>query len=89
MYVFPPSAILADTKPVYHTSVPSLFDITLDQIGYGLDKGSFSSAQLVKAYLARIEEVNNTFRAVIEVNPDAFRIAQHLDNEMRTSGRRG
>ncbi|PVH82022.1 amidase signature enzyme [Cadophora sp. DSE1049] len=41
------------------------------------------------AYLARIAEVNNTFHAVTEVNPDALAIAAELDAERSTGSIRG
>jgi hypothetical protein len=79
----------AHPNPLRRTIMPSLFNIKLEEIEYGLDHGTFSSAQLVKAYLTRIEETNDTFCAVIETNPDALTIAQRLDAEMECSGRRG
>jgi amidase len=51
-----------------------------------LDDGLFTSVELTRAYLARIDEVNNDFRAVTEVNPDALDIAAQLDSE-RAEGR--
>ena len=41
---------------------------------------------MLKAYIQRIREVNPLFNAVGEINPDAFLIAQDLDNE-RAAGR--
>ena len=41
---------------------------------------------MLKAYIQRIREVNPLLNAVGEVNPDAFLIAQDLDNE-RAAGR--
>lgn len=43
-------------------------------------------AKYQKAYIQRISEVNPLLHAVSEINPDAFLIAQHLDNE-RAAGR--
>jgi amidase len=44
---------------------------------------------IVKAYIARIEESNEEFRAVIEINRDAIRAAELLDEERHRSGSRG
>ena len=44
---------------------------------------------LVKTYIARIEEVNEEFSAVLEINSDAVSIAKELDDERNRSGRRG
>lgn len=43
-------------------------------------------AKCQKAYIQRISEVNPLLHAVSEINPDAFLIAQDLDNE-RAAGR--
>ncbi|KAF8994513.1 amidase signature enzyme [Cyathus striatus] len=58
----------------------------------GLDNGLFTSVDLVKAYFARIEEVNlkgPELRAVLEMNPSALAIAAELDKERKTKGKRG
>ena len=68
--------------------VPSLLNVTLEEIAVGLDLGSFSAVDLVKSYLARIDEADGTFRSVVELDPDAIQTASNLDIEMRKSGRR-
>lgn len=70
-------------------TVPSLVTITIDEIGYGLDHGTFTAVHLVNAHIARIHEVNQVFNAVLEINPDALDIAKELDAEMKVHGRRG
>lgn len=72
-----------------HDHIPSLLNCTLVEIAEGLDHGTFSSAQLVEAYLARIAEVNDEYHAVIEVNPEALEIAKAMDGERKLSGARG
>lgn len=71
------------------TALPSLATITLDDIASGLDENRFTSVDLVRAYIARIHEVNQHVNAVLEINPDAIDIAQKLDSERRRQGRRG
>ncbi|KAH6615781.1 putative amidase [Chaetomium sp. MPI-SDFR-AT-0129] len=71
------------------TILPSLLDITLDDIAAGLDHGRFTVVDLVRAYIKRIGEVDDHFRSIIEINPDAEAIAQSLDAEIKTTGRRG
>ncbi|KAH6607291.1 amidase-like protein [Trichoderma cornu-damae] len=63
--------------------LPLLLDATLDELRVGLDSGSFTSLDLVRAYLGRINEVNWRLRAVTEINPDALSIAFELDYERR------
>lgn len=64
---------------------PKLLDATLDELRAGLDSGSFTSVDLVRAYIARIEEVNPLLHAVNEINPDIISIATEKDKE-RFSG---
>jgi amidase len=66
-----------------------LIDITLEEIASGLDTRKFTAVDLTIAYIARIEEVNDIFHAVLEVNKDAISIAKALDWELKISGRRG
>ena len=68
---------------------PGLLNITLEQVAEGLDRGKFTSVDLVKAYTARIEECNEEFRSVLQLNPDAVHVAELLDQERGRSGRRG
>ena len=65
--------------------LPQLLDATLGELRTGLDSGSFTSVDLVKAYIARIDEVNSRLHAVNEGNPDAIAIAAEKDRE-RQSG---
>lgn len=68
---------------VSKASLPPLLDATLDQLSYGLDHGLFTSVDLVKAYIARIEETNGELHAVTEINPDALALAASLDASRR------
>jgi amidase len=45
--------------------------------------GALTSAQLCAAYLKRIEALNSTLHAVLEVNPDALPTAEALDKERK------
>ncbi|KAH8585361.1 amidase [Bisporella sp. PMI_857] len=68
------------------TEYPSLLEATIETLIDGLARKRFTSVDLVKAYLARIAEVQDNFHAVTEVNPDALHIAAKLDVE-RSKGR--
>lgn len=61
------------------TDFPSLIDVDLDQLVAGLNSGLFTSVDLVKAYTARIYEMNSTLHMVTELNPDALAIAAKAD----------
>ncbi|KAK3071652.1 hypothetical protein LTR53_008252 [Teratosphaeriaceae sp. CCFEE 6253] len=64
---------------------PSLIEVDLEDLVDGLESGLFTSVDLVRAYEARIMEVNGTLHMVTELNPDALSIAAHLD-AMRANG---
>ncbi|KAH0341462.1 amidase, partial [Aureobasidium melanogenum] len=64
---------------------PSLINVTTEELATGLEAGRFTSVNLVKAYSARIMEMNSTLRMVTELNPDALAIAAELD-AMRANG---
>jgi len=61
-------------------NIPDLLSVTLDELADGLDKGHFTSVQLVQAYLARINETQPILRAVIETNPYALDEAKKADD---------
>ncbi|KAG5804317.1 hypothetical protein H9Q74_005164 [Fusarium xylarioides] len=69
--------------------LPALATATIDDIAHALDKNHFTSVDLVRAYIARVEDVNHVVNAVLEINPDAMSTAAELDRERRTQGRRG
>lgn len=68
---------------------PDLIHATTEELGTGLERGLFTSCDLVKAYIARIQEVNSTLHAVTEINPDALSIAAELDAERANGTTRG
>ncbi|KAH8842898.1 hypothetical protein MCOR27_000105 [Pyricularia oryzae] len=68
---------------------PSLIDATMVDIAKGLDTKLFTSVDLTKAYMARINEVNDYFHAVTEMNPDALKIAAEMDEERARGKTRG
>src|SRR5438552_14069429 len=51
--------------------------------------GQLTSKDLVMGYLDRIQSLNPLLNSVIETNPNAISIAQHLDNERRRGHVRG
>ena len=75
----PPSA-LAD-EPFIEATIPELQAL--------MASGQLTSKDLVKGYLRRIASLNPLLHSVIETNPNAVSIAQHLDNERRRGHVRG
>ncbi|KZT28518.1 amidase signature enzyme [Neolentinus lepideus HHB14362 ss-1] len=73
------------------TALPDLYEATVTELQAGLNAGEFTSVELVKAYFARISEVNlqgPALRAVIETNPSALAEAAALDAERKLLGPR-
>lgn len=60
---------------------PDLLDVGAEELVAGLESGAWTSVDLTKAYLLRIQEVDDILQAVIEINPDAISIAESLDEE--------
>ncbi|KAJ7026769.1 amidase signature enzyme [Mycena alexandri] len=78
-------------KAARAAALPDLYEASVPELQAGLDAGQFTSVDLVKAYFARIEEVNINgpgLRAVLELNPSALKQAALLDAERKLTGKR-
>ncbi|CAE7031191.1 Glutamyl-tRNA amidotransferase subunit A [Pyrenophora teres f. teres] len=64
----------------------TLEEATIDQLQKYLSDRILTSAQLLECYLNRAHQVNGYINSIIELNPDANRIAATLDAE-RAAGR--
>ena len=64
-------------------------EATIPELQAAMASGQLSSKDLVKGYLDRIQSLNPLLHSVIETNPNAVSIAQHLDNERRRGQVRG
>jgi amidase len=77
------------------TAVATAFELeemSVAELQDAMASGRYTSRQLVERYLERIDEIDrngSTLRSIIEVNPDARRIAGELDAERRQRGPRG
>ena len=74
--------------------VPSFeFDeITSGDLQAAMDAGKYTARSITEKYLARIDQIDKsgpTVNSVIEVNPDALKIADELDQERKQKGARG
>lgn len=75
-----PEAACARSRTAPST-LPDLLNITVDDIITGFAGQQFTAVDLINAYIARISEVQEQLRPVIEINPEAIEIAQALDDE--------
>jgi amidase len=62
---------------------------TIPELQAAMASGQLTSAGLTMGYISRIQSLNPTLHAVIEVNPDAIAIATSLDNERSAGHVRG
>jgi amidase len=62
---------------------------SIPELQAAMASGQLTSKDLVKGYLRRIGSLNSLLHSVIETNPNAVSIAQHLDNERRHGHVRG
>ena len=69
-----------------------LEEITVDAIQNGFKSGRFTAKTLTETFLARIDSIDRkgpALNAIIELNPDALKIAATLDAERKAKGIRG
>lgn len=66
-----------------------LHEKTIAELQGAMTRGEYSARGLVERYLQRIGQIDNTTRAIIELNPDALVIADALDEERQARGARG
>lgn len=82
---------LSDSKTGTNT-VFELEEETISSLREKLTSGKYTSEQLVKLYLDRIDSIDKNsihLNAVIEINPDAISIAKELDIELKSGKSRG
>ena len=87
-----PSWLQGQTRATQTSTVTVMDEISLDTLRSYLVSGQYTARALTQYYLSRIETVDQAgpqVNSVIEVNPDALRIADDLDRERRTKGPRG
>lgn len=70
-------------------TLPSLQDITIQELGHLLDSGAITSYDLTNLYIKRINSVNNELHAVIEVSNQALTVARQLDKDRTAGHKRG
>ncbi|MBQ0735505.1 amidase [Aquimarina celericrescens] len=71
------------SKPIETIDVSEL---TIAAIHRAYQEGTYTSNQLVKAYLHRIEDIDSTINSITTINPKALDIANQLDKEYQKTG---
>ncbi|HKS24065.1 MAG TPA: amidase [Thermoanaerobaculia bacterium] len=79
-------------RPTEAAETFELEEITVGELQNGMREGRFNAHSLAEAYLQRIDAIDKhgpALNAVIELNPDALRIASELDEERKQGRVRG
>ncbi|RDK38253.1 amidase signature enzyme [Aspergillus phoenicis ATCC 13157] len=62
-----------------------LSELTIARVHTAFHRGDYSAADLVQAYLRRIDQMNPRLNAILAINPNAVQEAQALDDAFRAS----
>jgi amidase len=68
-----------------------LEEITIDELRSGFESGKYTVRSVAEKYIQRIKEIDKggpAINSVIQVNPDALKIADALDRELKQKGQR-
>ena len=76
-------------KPTVSAAGFDFVEATIPKLQAAMASGALTSVGLTVGYINRIQSLNPTLHAVIEVNPNAAAIASGLDNERRAGHVRG
>ncbi len=63
-----------------------IHELSIIELLHGLEDGLFSSVDIVKHYLARIEKYNPELNIYLHINEKALEQAQRVDAEIQTTG---
>ncbi|PKM70627.1 MAG: amidase, partial [Firmicutes bacterium HGW-Firmicutes-18] len=60
-----------------------ILEKTIRELQTAMNSGQFTSVELVTFYLKRIEQYNPLLNAIIELNPDALKLAEDVDRDRK------
>lgn len=60
-----------------------LNEITINELQAKMKSGELSAKSLVEKYIERIREIDPKIHSVLEINPDALKIAEEMDRERK------
>jgi amidase len=91
-FVTPRLARAADSFSNTKAAAFELDEMTIGDLQRGMQGGRWSAHSLAEKYLSRIEDIDRKgprLNSVIEINPDALKIAEALDRERKEGRTRG
>ena len=89
-----PSITFAENSflPLVDINQGEFDEITVDELRSGMKSGKYTARSITEEYIKRIKEIDKSgpaINSVLEVNPDALKIADELDKEFKQKGPRG
>ena len=81
-----PKLFASDIQP------SELDEISVVELQDGMKAGKYTARSIAEAYIKRIDEIDKkgpAINSIIELNPDALKIADGLDRERKEKGPRG
>ena len=84
--------VMAKTATAQQKTGFSVVEASVADLQAAMHSGKVTSVSLVKSYLARIKAIDRSgprINSIIELNPDALKIAAALDKERKSRGPRG
>jgi amidase len=89
-----PSITFANNSFLFLADIePGEFDeITIAELTSGMKSGKYTARSITEEYIKRIKQIDQSgpaVNSVLELNPDALKIADELDKEFKEKGPRG
>ncbi len=85
------AALASCVRPAPDRGSFDILDVSLSDLSHGLREHHYTSAGLARWYLDRIDAIDRRgpkLNSVIELNPDALKLADELDRELKVKGPR-
>ena len=83
---------LSPAAPAAEVPAFEFDEITIADLQDAMKSGKYTARSITEKYLARIDQIDKqgpAINSIIEINPDAFAIADSLDKERKDKGPRG
>ncbi|MGC2238549.1 MAG: amidase [Pyrinomonadaceae bacterium] len=76
--------MMSKTTKIYADTKFELEEATVFELQDSMKSGKSSSERITEKYLDRIKTLDKSLNSIIEINPDAQRIAEEMDKERKT-----
>lgn len=89
LYSTSAAAAPKSAKPADKSYTEQIEESTIFELQQAMQKGDLTSEELVKFYLDRIEEYDDSINSIITIDEDAIAVAKQLDKERKAGKVRG